>query len=160
MIHYDLGIPTVQDVIHDRSNKHRVSSKPTPTNNIKGQYPTETEMKMANWPVIRSKRPPRWRGSHRVRKSTGWTLASTLAYGMQCIPIADQIIIIKKTLVHTLFIDLVSLGRELASLTVPVAPLLTPMLKIEAEIPSETSAKHTFTTRCKTLRGIKIIVSS
>jgi len=22
--------------------------------------------------------------------STGWTLASTLAYGMQCIPIADQ----------------------------------------------------------------------
>ena len=54
-------------------------------------YPTETETKMANWPVIRSKRPPRWRGSHLVRKSTGWTLASTLAYGMQCIPIADQI---------------------------------------------------------------------
>ena len=34
--------------------------------------------------------PHRWRGSHRVRKSTGWTLASTLTYGMQCIPIADQ----------------------------------------------------------------------
>ena len=51
MIHSDLGIPTVQDVIHDRSNKHRaklVSSKPTPTKNIKGQYPTETETKMAN----------------------------------------------------------------------------------------------------------------
>jgi hypothetical protein len=51
MIHSDLGIPTVQDVIHDKSNKHRaklVSSKPTPTIPIKGHYPTETETKMAS----------------------------------------------------------------------------------------------------------------
>jgi len=77
--------------IHPRKQILTINYSSTPTNNIKGQCPTETETKMANWPVIRSKRPPRWRGSHRVRKSTGWTLASTLAYGMQCIPIADQI---------------------------------------------------------------------
>jgi hypothetical protein len=51
MIHSDMGIPTIQDVIHDKSNKHRaklVSSKPIPAIPIKGRYPTETETKMAN----------------------------------------------------------------------------------------------------------------
>jgi hypothetical protein len=35
MIHSDLGIPTVQDVIHDRSNKHRakLQSHPNPLYN-------------------------------------------------------------------------------------------------------------------------------
>jgi len=46
---------------------------------------------MANRPVIRSKRFPHWREPHHIRrKSTGWTLANTLAYGIQCIPIADK----------------------------------------------------------------------
>ena len=61
-----------------------ISSKPTLTIPIKGQYPTEPETKMANWPVIR-------REPHHVRKSTGWTLASSLAYGIHCIPFAEQI---------------------------------------------------------------------
>jgi len=30
MIHSDLGIPTVQDVIHKRSNKHRAKLQPHP----------------------------------------------------------------------------------------------------------------------------------
>jgi hypothetical protein len=32
MIHFDMGIPTIQDVIHDRSNKHRakLQSHPNP----------------------------------------------------------------------------------------------------------------------------------
>jgi hypothetical protein len=46
---------------------------------------------MANWPVIRRKRFPHWREPHHVRKSTGWTHASSLAYGIHCTPIADQI---------------------------------------------------------------------
>jgi hypothetical protein len=71
-----------------------ISSKPTPTIPIKRQYPTETEMKMANWPVIRSKRFPHCWEPHHVRKSTGWTLASSLVYEIHCTPIADQIIII------------------------------------------------------------------
>ena len=69
-----------------------ISFKPISTIPIKEPYPTETEMKTANWPVIRSKRFPHWRKPYHVRrKSTGWTLASTLAYGINCIPIADQI---------------------------------------------------------------------
>jgi hypothetical protein len=90
MIHSDLGIPTVQDVIHKRSNKHRAKLQSL-TIPIMGQYPTETETKMANCPVIRSKRFPHWREPHHGRKSTGWTLASSLAYGIHCTPIADQI---------------------------------------------------------------------
>jgi hypothetical protein len=41
--------------------------------------------------VWKDKRSPRWRESHHVRKSTDWTLASTLAYGIHCTPIANQI---------------------------------------------------------------------
>jgi hypothetical protein len=50
-----------------------ISFKPPPAIPIKGQYPTETETKMAKWPVTRSKRFPHWREPHHVRKSTGWT---------------------------------------------------------------------------------------
>ena len=46
--------------------------------------------------VYMCKRSPRWSEPHHLRKSTGWTLASTLAYGMQCILIADQINLKKK----------------------------------------------------------------
>jgi hypothetical protein len=65
------------------------SSKSTFTVPVKGQYHTGTKT-MANSPVIRSKRFPHWRKPHHVRKSTGWTLASSLAYGIPCTPITDQ----------------------------------------------------------------------
>ena len=51
-IQYLLHQSTVQDVIHKQKQQSpsqtTVSSKPTPTNNIKEQYPTETETKMDN----------------------------------------------------------------------------------------------------------------
>jgi hypothetical protein len=46
---------------------------------------------MANGHVIRSKRFPYWRKPHHVRKATGWTQVSSLAYGIHFIVIAEQI---------------------------------------------------------------------
>ena len=54
MIHTDLGIPTVNKVIHDSSIKHRtIPLAPTNPTSPTRQHHTKTEEAVAGWPVIR-----------------------------------------------------------------------------------------------------------
>jgi hypothetical protein len=88
MIHKDLGMPTVQEVIHERSIKHRtkLASHPNP---LLQPLPRDDVIRKtaASWPVTRSTRFPRWRCSHHASKSP----ASTLPYRILCILTADLI---------------------------------------------------------------------
>jgi len=64
MIHKDLGIPTVHEVIHEARHITRISLEPTTPTPPTRQRHRKTEKKMTKWPVIRWTRSPRWSGLH------------------------------------------------------------------------------------------------
>jgi hypothetical protein len=76
MIHKDLGVPTLQEVNHERSIKHRtkLASHPNPLLQPLPRGDVIRRLKtVASWPVTRSTRSPRWRGTHQASKSTNQT---------------------------------------------------------------------------------------
>jgi hypothetical protein len=67
MIHKDLGIPTVQEVIHERSIKHCTNLE-SHSNPLLQPLPRDVIRRLKRrW---RSTRSPRWTGPHHVSKST------------------------------------------------------------------------------------------
>jgi hypothetical protein len=95
MIHSDLGIPTVQDIIHKSSNKHRAKLQSHPNSllqslskenipwRLKRRWPTDLKSgvrySLAGGNLTTSKCPQ------------SGLFVSIIVYGIQGIPIADKI---------------------------------------------------------------------